>query len=111
MGDPKDPTASITTIPMAQEYVDVFRKSGGTTIDTSRRYTSLVPGSSEALLGSIDVASWATVDTKVFSDPGHHTPEKIATSISESLSALKLDKVHLMYYSPCLGDFDFPKRA
>lgn len=97
IGNPSDPTAKITTPALAQEYVNVFRKHGGTTIDTSRRYSTNAPGTSELLLGTTDIATWATIDTKVLSNPGDHASENIAASITKSLEALKVPGVHMMY--------------
>ena len=97
MGDPSDLTAKITTAALTQEYINVFRNFGGTTIDTSRRYSTNAPGTSELLLGTTDILTWATIDTKVLSNPGDHAPENIATSISKSLEALKVSRVHIIY--------------
>ena len=97
VGDASDPTAKINTPTLVQEYVSVFRAHGHTTIDTSRRYSTNAPGTSEALLGTTDIAAWATIDTKVLSNPGDHSAEKIAQSIRESLAALKIPKIHIEY--------------
>ena len=97
IGDPSDPTARIRTPAMTQEYVNDFCKYGGTTIDTSRRYSTNAPGASELLLGTTDIATWATSNTKVLLNPGDHAPENIATSISKNLEALRIPSVHIIY--------------
>jgi aflatoxin B1 aldehyde reductase len=97
LGSPKDPDARINTVPLAQEIANVYRKHGGTTIDTARIYPPGAYGTAEEFLGETDVASWAVLDTKVDSNPGNHTAEKIAASIKASLNALKVKKVNLLY--------------
>ena len=94
VGDPSDPTAKINTPALIQEYVSVFRKHGHTTIDTSRRYSTNATGTSEALLGTTDIASWAILDTKVLSNPGDHSADNITKSISDSLAVLKIQQIH-----------------
>ena len=97
IGDPADSSVTISTVEQAQAWLNVFRSHGHDTIDTARRYPSPAPGTSEKLLGQTDVASWATIDTKVFSNPGDHAPEKIGESISGSLADLKVSGVHINY--------------
>ena len=97
IGDSSDPTAKINSPALAQEYVDAFRKHGGKTIDTSRRYSTNAPGTSELLLGTTNISTWAAIDTKVESNPGDHAPEKIASSISKSLDAMHIPSLHTMY--------------
>lgn len=79
-----------------QPLLDVFRSHDHDTIDTSRHYPISNPGGSEALLGSTDL-SWANVDTKVISSAGGHDPYKIANSITESLTILKIPQIHTIY--------------
>ncbi|TLS21194.1 uncharacterized protein PpBr36_10638 [Pyricularia pennisetigena] len=72
--------------------------------DTGRAYPAANPGASETWLGRMSVGSWpADIDTKVWSQsPDAHRPAAIAKSISESLTALGVDKVHTMYlHFPC----------
>ena len=97
LGDPVSSFVKIGSLTEAQAYLNTFRAHGHTTIDTSRRYPSVAPGTSEKLLGQTDLASWATLDTKVLSNPGDHAPEKIAHSIDNSLTALDVPSVHVMY--------------
>ena len=97
IGDPTDSSVKISTVEQAQAWLNVFRAHGHVTIDTARRYPSPAPGTSEKLLGQTDVATWATIDTKVFSNPGDHAPEKIRESIAGSLADLKVSQVHTNY--------------
>ncbi|KAE8152725.1 NADP-dependent oxidoreductase domain-containing protein [Aspergillus avenaceus] len=73
-----------------------------TNLDTARAYPVGSPGTSEKLLGQLQVASWATVSTKVQSwAPGSHQADRIRESIDLSLATLKTDKVDIMYlHSP-----------
>ena len=97
VGDSSDASIKINTTALAQDYLDVFRKYAGSTVDTSRRYPVYAPGTSEKVLGTTDIASWASIDTKVLSGPGDHAPAKIAESISKSLEILGVPKVHIIY--------------
>lgn len=97
LGSSKGSDATIDTVTLAEEFTTVFRRYGGTVIDTARDYPPGAYGTSEEYLGQTDVASWAMLDTKVDSAPGKHSAEQIASSIQESLAALKVDKVNLVY--------------
>lgn len=97
IGDQGDPAVKISNVEQAQPWLDVFRAHGHDTIDTSRRYPAHAPGTSEKLLGQTDIASWATIDTKVLSTPGLHAPEKIQESIRQSYESLKIPKIHINY--------------
>ncbi|KAF5863289.1 hypothetical protein ETB97_010411 [Aspergillus alliaceus] len=67
-------------------------------LDTARAYPVGSPGTAEKLLGELEVPSWATVSTKVYSwEPGSHRAEKIKESIADSLASLRIDKVDIMY--------------
>ena len=104
LGSPNKMLANITTVKEAQAVFDLLKKYGVKTIDTSRHYPTGAPGRSEELIGQTDVASWANLSTKVLSNPGDHSPENIAKSISGSLEALKVPKVQTEY-------FHFPDRT
>lgn len=97
IGDAVDPAIKISTVEQAQPWLNVFRAHGHNTIDTARRYPGPAPGTSEKLLGQTDLASWATIDTKVLSNPGDHTPERIQQSIKTSLELLHIPKIHINY--------------
>eukprot|EP01118_Nematostelium_gracile_P007293 TRINITY_DN2360_c0_g3_i5.p1 TRINITY_DN2360_c0_g3~~TRINITY_DN2360_c0_g3_i5.p1 ORF type:complete len:318 (-),score=78.12 TRINITY_DN2360_c0_g3_i5:15-968(-) len=77
-----------------QEYLDLFKKSGFTDIDTARVY-----GTSEQTLGELGVEKQGfRVDTKVMSFyPGAHKANALKESVQESLKALETNKVHIMY--------------
>ncbi|KAI9881744.1 MAG: hypothetical protein M1823_006545, partial [Watsoniomyces obsoletus] len=74
ISDASDSTAKFTNTAITLEYVNVFRKYGGKTTDISRRYPANAPGTSEQLLGTTDIASWASIGTKTLSNPGEHAP-------------------------------------
>lgn len=79
-----------------QAAFDVLRKHEISTIDSSRHYPTAASGTCEQLLGEAGVTSF-TVDTKVWSMPGKHTPDELQKSIDESLAALGVSKVHILY--------------
>lgn len=86
--------AKFSSPDLANPVLDLLRARGVTHIDTARAYPVGSPGTSEALLGSLKVAEWATVSTKVTSwAPGSHTEEKIRGSVRESLEALGVGDV------------------
>lgn len=98
IGDASDPQAKYTTPAQAQSFINIFKSHSHTVLDNARAYSPGAPGSSEALLGQTDFASWAIVDTKVKSfGEGSHSAAGIAESIDGSLEALKVDKVRIMY--------------
>lgn len=80
----------------AQEALNVYHSFGHTIIDTSRMYPSNAPGTSEQVLGQTDISKF-TIDTKFLSTPGNHAPQKLQQSIDESLAALRLPKVRILY--------------
>ena len=65
-------------------------------IDTSRHYPSTNPGTGELVLGQSNLDGF-TIDTKVWSQPGRHTPENLAKSLDESLSSLDCQGVNVLY--------------
>ena len=97
-GDKNHPQAKFNCPENTVPLLDHLRSRGVTYLDTARAYPVGAPGTSEALLGELNVGSWATVDTKVVSwTPGSHSAENITKSIPASLEALKLSKVNVMY--------------
>jgi aflatoxin B1 aldehyde reductase len=97
-GDPKHPQAKFNSPENTLPLLEFLRSRGVTYLDTARAYPVGAPGTSEALLGTLGVGEWATVDTKVVSwKPGTHSAEGIANSIPASLEALKMPKVNVMY--------------
>ena len=100
-GDKSDPQAKINTIDGATSLLEAFRSRGYYQLDTARAYPVNARGTSEKLLGSLQVGSWATVDSKVTSHfAGAHQEEKIAISVRDSLEALHIPKVRLSYANP-----------
>ena len=82
----------------ALPLLSVLRSHGITDIDAARAYPVGSPGTCEALLGAVSVHTWATISTKVTSwIPGAHSAPAIATSVAESLAALGVEKVDIMY--------------
>ena len=97
-GSPVDPQAKFNNVESANALLEALRSHGYNHVDTARAYPVGASGTSEALLGAIDVGSWATVDSKVTSwIPGAHGEEGIKKSIARSLDALKMSKVNIMY--------------
>ncbi|MCJ1464957.1 hypothetical protein MMC07_003572 [Pseudocyphellaria aurata] len=97
-GDPSDLQAKFNSTANTLPLLEHLRARGVTHLDTARAYPVGAPGTSEALLGTLGVGSWATVDTKVTSwMPGSHTAEGIAGSIAGSLHALNMVSVNVMY--------------
>lgn len=78
--------------------LDAVQKRGYLYIDTARDYSANAPGTSEPRLGHAGAGQRFTIDSKVHSrDPGSHSKEGIAKSIDESLEALKVRQVNIMY--------------
>ncbi|KAF5863269.1 hypothetical protein ETB97_010391 [Aspergillus alliaceus] len=96
------PLAKIQDENSAAPIIALLRARQVTDLDTARQYPVGSPGTAEALLGDLRVATWANVSTKVHSwEPGSHRAERIAKSVADSLAALKTDKVNIMYlHSP-----------
>jgi len=88
--------SNFDTAEMAQATVDILRNYGTTRIDTARRYPSQNSGTSEQVLGQADLQD-LIIDTKVWSMPGCHTPAELQKSVNESLRALNLSKVNILY--------------
>ncbi|KAJ9656760.1 hypothetical protein H2198_004764 [Neophaeococcomyces mojaviensis] len=91
-----DERSMFNTPEKAQAALDVYRSYGHRIIDTARLYPSDKPGTSEEILGQTDLSGF-TIDTKAWSQPGKHTPAELQKSINESLAALRLPKVHMLY--------------
>ncbi|MCJ1438210.1 hypothetical protein MMC27_007597 [Xylographa pallens] len=98
IGASADAQAHFTNVEDAQAFLNLFRSYGHVDIDTARGYSPGAPGTSEQILGQTDYKQWAIIDTKVKSGPPNaHTKDNVAESIQQSLSALKVDKVHVQY--------------
>lgn len=99
VGGPSVAYAKYTTPKAAQEFINICRSYGHDTIDTARSYPGgSASGTSEQILGETDFATWAVLDTKVYSHgDGCHTASRVKESIDASLAALKVSKVHIMY--------------
>lgn len=81
-----------------QALLDAFHSRGYRDIDTARDYSPNAPGTSEARLGQVGVASRFAIHTKIHSGtPGDHEPSKINLSIGQSLDALKTSTVETMF--------------
>lgn len=102
LGDPSHVQAKFNSAENTLPLLSLLRSRGVTHLDTARAYPVGAPGTSEALLGSLGVCKWATVDTKVISwGPGTHSAEGIGQSVSASLEALHTEAVDVMYlHSP-----------
>ncbi|ETN41700.1 uncharacterized protein HMPREF1541_03636 [Cyphellophora europaea CBS 101466] len=98
IGDPADPLTGFATPEAAQSALNICRKHGCTIIDSARGHPPHVPHTSEPLLGQTDVATWATIDSKVDSVyPGDHSADRIAASIDAILKDLNVPSVNVLY--------------
>ncbi|KPI37854.1 Aflatoxin B1 aldehyde member 3 [Cyphellophora attinorum] len=90
---------NITEVSQLQPLVDVLHAHGHTTIDTSRLYPAFgTHGGSETLIGLTTHTQFGgLVDTKVLSNPGDHSPEKLRASIHGSLKSLGVGKINTIY--------------
>lgn len=79
-----------------EPLLDVLRSNDVTRIDTARRYPPQNSGTSEQVLGENDLSD-LSIDTKVWSMPGRHQPTELQKSIDESLAALKVPKINVLY--------------
>ncbi|KAF2166376.1 hypothetical protein M409DRAFT_23566 [Zasmidium cellare ATCC 36951] len=76
----------------------LFHSYNHTTIDTSRAYPLEHLGRSEELLASSGTTAWATIDTKINSlIEKALSKENVRKSIEESLKALGVEQVDVMY--------------
>ena len=97
-GSPKDPQAKFNDGSNTTPLLDLFRSGGYNELDTARAYPVGASGTAEELLGDLKVGEWAVVDSKVKSwIPHAHNKEGIEKSLQDSLAALKVDRVHIMY--------------
>lgn len=77
---------------------DLFKSYGHDTFDTSRAYPLENLGRSEELLAETGASKWATIDTKINSlIEKALSAENVAISIDESLKALRVGQVDVMY--------------
>lgn len=104
-GDPGLEGVRVTEVSGANAILDVFQSHGHVEIDTARMYGG---GSSEEYL---EKANWKgrglIMDTKLYPNAGKHMPmraniyshkpEDVRRGLSDSLAALKTDKIDLWY--------------
>lgn len=79
------------------ELTEALQEAGIKEIDTAARYMN---GESEKKIGKSGLAGSFTIDTKILfsgSGEGSLTPEAIETSLSNSLNAMGLEKVNVLY--------------
>eukprot|EP01119_Soliformovum_irregulare_P014039 TRINITY_DN3798_c0_g1_i1.p1 TRINITY_DN3798_c0_g1~~TRINITY_DN3798_c0_g1_i1.p1 ORF type:complete len:327 (-),score=96.64 TRINITY_DN3798_c0_g1_i1:39-1019(-) len=78
-----------------REILTYLKENGVTQLDTARRYGN---GTSEEMIGNLHADQEFTIDTKIQSSTkGSHSPEKIRESAQQSLAALQVKKVHVLY--------------
>jgi aflatoxin B1 aldehyde reductase len=93
-----DPTAKFDSPAEVEEFLKPFYERGYRQIDTARGYSPHAPLSCEPRLGAANVGDKFIISTKVVSRPdGAHSRDKIAQSIDDSLEALKVSQVDIMY--------------
>lgn len=98
IGSERSPLAKITQSEDVNEVLNSFRSKGYFEVDTARAYPVGAAGSCEKLLGQTPLSKWAEVSTKVSSYmPGAHKKANIARSIKNSLEALNVEAVDIMY--------------
>ncbi|KAG0045308.1 hypothetical protein BGZ83_009478 [Gryganskiella cystojenkinii] len=86
--------ARVKTLEAATMIISKFRAYGHTALDTARIYCD---GNTEHMMSELDL-SGLTIDTKVFPlQLGGLQAQKVKDSLATSLSAMKMDKVHVFY--------------
>lgn len=81
-----------------RKILDYFYDRGYDSLDTARGYSAHAPGTSEPLLGAVEAGKRFNIDTKIFPHVDHpHTKDKIEKNINESLDALKVPQVDVVY--------------
>ncbi|GJE91892.1 aldo/keto reductase [Phanerochaete sordida] len=94
-GHPNTSNIRVSDPALVQEFIDTLLGQGHVGIDTSRFYCD---GTSEELLGSLDLRGAARIDTKNFPlQDGDHLPEKIKETFDASLKALNGKKIRVYY--------------
>lgn len=80
---------------IVQDFIDLMLSHGQTGIDTSRIYAQ---GTSEKLIGTLDLRGVARVDTKIFPlAPGDHEPAKLKETFKICQEALGAQKIRVFY--------------
>lgn len=92
-----DTMARFDTPEEVNGLLNAFAARGYSQLDTARGYSPLAPGTSEPRLGAVGAGDKFTIDTKVSSQPGDHTKEKILKEIDISLDALKVKQINVEY--------------
>ncbi|EKM49696.1 uncharacterized protein PHACADRAFT_131449 [Phanerochaete carnosa HHB-10118-sp] len=78
-----------------QKFVDIMIRHGHSGVDTARMYCK---GTSEELIGTLDLRNVLHVDTKIFpTTPGDHSQEKLGELFDASLNALNGKKIRVFY--------------
>ncbi|KAI1141734.1 NADP-dependent oxidoreductase domain-containing protein [Hypoxylon sp. FL0543] len=94
----KDPVARYDTPDEVNGFLNTFAARGYNQLDTARTYSPMAPGSSEPRLAAVAAGDRFIIDTKVASnEPAAHTKEKVLKSIDDSLEALKIKQIHIVY--------------
>ncbi|KAF8208701.1 NADP-dependent oxidoreductase domain-containing protein [Mycena galopus ATCC 62051] len=80
----------------------LLRDGGIRRLDTAARYPPTAPGESQRTLGAHSFGSQGfAIDTKVLAftadGSGEMTPEAIENSVNESLEALRIEKINVLY--------------
>lgn len=93
---------NFNTPKQVQELLDQLKALGIDRLDTAARYSPSNPRSSERLLGDVGAAEQGfIIDTKIDTGgdgSGTLTAAAISNSMSESVSRLKIGKVHTLYF-------------
>ncbi|KAK9467291.1 NADP-dependent oxidoreductase domain-containing protein [Lipomyces arxii] len=89
----------ITSVPLAQAFLDTFKESIYHVVDTAYVYPGGFQGESEAFLGVLEVSKHGfEIDTKVRSfEANSHTAQSIKSSVQEQFQRLKVTKVRTLY--------------
>ncbi|GJE91891.1 aldo/keto reductase [Phanerochaete sordida] len=95
LGKPNTSNIRVSDPALVQEFIDTLVEQGHVGIDTSRYYCD---GTSEELLGSLNLRGIARIDTKNFpTHDGDHAPEKIKETFEATVRALNGNKIRVYY--------------
>ncbi|RFU77889.1 aflatoxin b1 aldehyde reductase member 2 [Trichoderma arundinaceum] len=98
VGDKTDPTVRYDSPAEVEGFLNAFYERGYRQVDAARGYSPHAPTSCEPRLGAVNIGDRFIIGTKVVSRPdGSHTKDKIAQSINDSLAALKVSQVDIVY--------------
>ncbi|KAI1851807.1 hypothetical protein JX265_013164 [Neoarthrinium moseri] len=94
----KDGMVRYDTPEEVNHLLKAFRKRGYNHLDSARLYAAHAIGTSEPRLGAAKAGGTFTIDTKVNSSrEGGHSKANILSEINDSLEALRMPQVNILY--------------